>query len=96
MFYHLLREDSLETSGTHIRESRRFESMYILQEKPDAHDTYAPTTGRTRQPFTLTPTELDRSHCSREKGLPTQTPARLSDPRVPPGFSPSTALKQWL
>jgi hypothetical protein len=26
---------------THIQESRRFESIYIMQEKPDTHDTYA-------------------------------------------------------
>jgi hypothetical protein len=26
---------------THIRESRWFELMYILQGKPDTHDTYA-------------------------------------------------------
>jgi hypothetical protein len=26
---------------THIQESRRFELMYTLQEKPDTHDTYA-------------------------------------------------------
>ena len=42
--------------------------MYILQEKPDAHDTYAPMTGRTRQPFTLNPTELDRFTAPEKKG----------------------------
>jgi hypothetical protein len=33
--------------------------------------------------FHEVPTDLDRSHCSREKGLPTQSTARrLTDPRV--------------
>jgi hypothetical protein len=47
-----------------------------------------------RSPYVATfreaPTDLDRSLCSREKGLPTQSPARrLTDPRV------RTQLLSW-
>jgi hypothetical protein len=49
-----LRADDHKEVVTHIRESPWFESMYILQEKPDIHDMYALMTSRTRQPFTLT------------------------------------------
>jgi hypothetical protein len=28
--------------------------IYILQEKPDTHDTYTPMIGHTRQPFIVT------------------------------------------
>jgi hypothetical protein len=38
--------------------------------------------------FHGTPTYLDRSHCSRKKGLPTQSTTRqLTDPRAVPSFS---------
>jgi hypothetical protein len=46
-----LRADEHKQAVTHIRESQRFESIYILQEKPDTHDTYVLVTSRTRQPF---------------------------------------------
>jgi hypothetical protein len=36
-----LRADCHKQAVTHIRESRRLESMYNLQEKSDTHDTYA-------------------------------------------------------
>jgi hypothetical protein len=39
---------------THTWESRRFESMYILQEKPNTHDTCTLTTSCTQEAFALT------------------------------------------
>jgi hypothetical protein len=36
-----LRDDCHKQAVTHIRESRRFESMYTLQGKPYQHATYA-------------------------------------------------------
>jgi hypothetical protein len=39
---------------TNIRESRRFELMYILQEKSDTHNTYTLMTSGMQQHFTLT------------------------------------------
>jgi hypothetical protein len=55
------------------------------------HPTYA---SYRRSPYVAifhwTPTYLDRSHCSLEKGLPTQSTARrLTDPRV------HTQLLSW-
>jgi hypothetical protein len=55
---------------THIRELRQFELMYILQEKPDTHNTCAsrasPRTLPTSNPHVATfhadPTELDGSY----------------------------------
>jgi hypothetical protein len=37
-----LRDDRRKQAVTHIRESRRFESMYTLQGKPDQHATRIP------------------------------------------------------
>jgi hypothetical protein len=63
--------------------------------KPDQHATRIPRSVRvwsqiiciSRGPHITTfhesPTDLDEPHCSREKGLPTQSPARrLTDPRI--------------
>jgi hypothetical protein len=87
-----LRDDSHKQAVTHIRESRWFKSMYTLQGKtqPTRHvrfprqSTYASC---DRSPYVATfyetSIDLDISHCSREKGLPTQsTSCRLTDPRV--------------
>jgi hypothetical protein len=70
--------------------------------KPDQHATrfarsarvWSKTIRFSRGPhiatFRETPTDLDRSHCSREKGLPTQSTAhQLTDPRV------HTQLLSW-
>jgi hypothetical protein len=90
-----LREDCHKQAVTHIRDSRRFESMYTLQGKPDQHDMYTShTSPRTpgvrflraipvRGNLPWAADRVGRSQCSREKGLPTQSPARwLTDPRV--------------
>jgi hypothetical protein len=64
------------------------------REKPDQHDTlpmsvhvYLMYTSCERFPYVATfyetPTDLDISHCSREKGLSTQSTARrLTDPQL--------------
>jgi hypothetical protein len=39
---------------SHISELRRFELMYILQEKSDTHNTYTLMTSGMQQRFTLT------------------------------------------
>jgi hypothetical protein len=101
-----LREDCHEQAVTHIRESRRFESMYTLQGKLDQHDTYAShTSPRTpgvrflravpiRGNLPRAADRVGRSHCSREKGLSTQSPAhRLTDPRVRTQFL--SRANQW-
>jgi hypothetical protein len=67
---------------THIQESQRFESMYTLQGKTrptrHMHPTLSPhiLRGQRIATFHEPPTDLDGSHCSREKGLPTQSTAR--------------------
>jgi hypothetical protein len=53
---------------THIRELRQFESIYILQEKPDTHNTYVLMTSCTRQPFVYVLTELSRATASEKEG----------------------------
>jgi hypothetical protein len=106
MLLSYLREGCHKQVVTHIRESRRFESMYIMQGKPDQHDTYVshnnPRTPGVRSLRAVPirdnlPRATDnvgRSHCSREKGLPTQSPARrLTDPRVRTQFL--SRANQW-
>jgi hypothetical protein len=101
-----LREDCHKQAVTHIRESRWFESMYTLQGKPDQHDTYAshtsPRTSGVRFLRAVSicgnlPWAADRvgwSHCSQEKGLLTQSPARrLTDPQVRTQFL--SRANQW-
>jgi hypothetical protein len=67
--------------------------MYILQEKPDTHDTYVLTTWRTRQPFMQTqqywtdPTTPEKK-VSRHNPQPIDWPIRMSHP----SFSSSTAI----
>jgi hypothetical protein len=74
--------------------------------KPDQHDTYAShTSPRTpgvrflrvvpvRGNLPQAAVRVGRSHCSREKGLPTQSPAhRLTDPRVRTQFL--SRANQW-
>jgi hypothetical protein len=76
-----LRDDCHKQVVTHIRESRWFESMYTLQGKtrPTRHvrPAYA-SCGRSPYVATFCEalTDLDRSHCSWEKELPTQSTAR--------------------
>jgi hypothetical protein len=72
---------------THIRESRRFKSMYTLQGKPDQHATCIPcsvhiwsqTIHISRGPhiatFHIVVNRFEQIHCSREEGLPTQPTA---------------------
>jgi hypothetical protein len=43
-----LRDDCRKQAVTHIRESRRFESMYALQGKPNKHATHFPCSVRVR------------------------------------------------
>jgi hypothetical protein len=75
-----------------ISESRGDSNRCIpCRGKSDQHDTYA-SCGRSPYVATFrgTPTDLDRSHCSREKGFLTQSIARrLTDPRV------RTQLLSW-
>jgi hypothetical protein len=89
-------DDCHKQAVTHIRESRRFGSMYTpYRGKPDQHATlfsrsvhiWSKTIRISRGPHTTTicdtSTDLDRSYCTREKGLPTQSTAhRLIDLRV--------------
>jgi hypothetical protein len=80
--------------------------MYTLQGKPDQHDTYAShTSPRTpgvrflrvipiRGNLPRAADRVGRSHCSREKGLPTQSLAhRLIDLRVRTQFL--SRANQW-
>jgi hypothetical protein len=74
-----LRADCHKQAVTHIRESRRFESMYTLQGIPDTHDTYAfcavhvchTYTSNRQFPYVATfhadPTELDRFTTPKKK-----------------------------
>jgi hypothetical protein len=80
--------------------------MYTLQGKPDQHATCIQCSVRiwpsiiriSRGPhiatFCESPTNLDRSHFFREKGLPTQSTARrLTDPHVCTQFL--SQANQW-
>jgi hypothetical protein len=84
-----------QISGTHIRESQRFELMYTMLRKPDQHTTHILRSvriwsqtihisrGQRIVTFLESPTDLDGSHSSREKGLLIQSLAcRPTDPRV--------------
>jgi hypothetical protein len=95
MLLSYLREDCHKQAVTHIRESRRFESMYTLQGKPNQHATRFPRSIRvwprticlSRGPhiatFHAAVNRFEQIHCTREEGLPTQSTARRpSDPRV--------------
>jgi hypothetical protein len=101
-----LREDCHKQAVTHIQESRRFESMYTLQGKtrPTRHvrfphqSTYARRTLLAVVPIRgnlpRATDRVGRSHCSREKGLPTQSPARwLTDPLIHTQFL--SRANQW-
>jgi hypothetical protein len=89
-----LRDDCYKQAVTHIQESRRFKSIPYWG-KPDQHTTRFPRSvcvwprtihiscGPHIATLCETSTDLDGSHCSWEKGLPTQSTARqLTDPRV--------------
>ena len=90
----LLRCDSV-TSSTHIREARRFELIYILQEKPN-HMTHTPLLGRTSteyasfsrtlQPFASTPWRSNNSHHSCGDLVPIAMPT--SGPSVGSDITP--------
>jgi hypothetical protein len=90
-----LRAHSHKQAVTHIRELRPFESMYTMQGKPDQHATRIPRSvriwsqtiriscGQRIATFHEVVNSDRLSHCSREKGLPTQyTACRLIDPQV--------------
>jgi hypothetical protein len=90
-----LREDCHKQAVTHIRESRWFESMYTLQGKtrPTCHVRFPHQSTYTRRTLLWAVpvrgnllwviNRVGQSHCSREKGLPTQSTARRqTDPRV--------------
>jgi hypothetical protein len=90
-----LPDDCHKQVVTHIRESRRFESMYTLQGeiRPTRHtlstlssDMVQDHTYLTWSTYTNPSWVIDsvgQSHCSQEKGLPTQSTARrVTDPRV--------------
>jgi hypothetical protein len=68
--------------------------MCILQEKPVTHDKRAHEKLYVAT-FHADSTELDKSYYFREKGLPSQSPARwLIDPWVSPLSLPQQPLKQ--
>jgi hypothetical protein len=84
-----------QTSDTHIRESRSFETMYTLQGKPDQYTTHIPrlvrewshtiriSHGQCIATFHEVINRFVQIHCPWEEGLLTQSTARQSsDPRV--------------
>jgi hypothetical protein len=83
---------AMRQTVTHIRESRRFELIYILQGKPDTHDTYVLITSHIRQLFMLTQ-QIWRDALLSRKGLLPRSTAQLTDPQVPPIFSPITIIE---
>jgi hypothetical protein len=101
-----LRDDCHKQAVTHIWESRWFELMYNLQGKPNQHDTYA-SHNSPRMPgvrflravpvcgnLSRVINRVGQSHCSREKGLLTQSLAcQLTDARVRTQFLSWT--NQW-
>jgi hypothetical protein len=79
-----LYDDCHKQAVTHIWESRWFESMYNLQGKtwPTRHVRFLRTVP-VRGNLSWVINKVGQSHCSREKGLPTQSTAhRLTDPHV--------------
>jgi hypothetical protein len=95
MSLNYLRDDYHKQVVTHIRESRQFESMYILQGKtrPTCHTLstlsriWSTIIRISRGPhiatFHTVVNRFEQIHCTREEGLPTQSTAhRPSDPRV--------------
>jgi hypothetical protein len=97
---------AIRQAVTHIQESQQFKLMYTLQEKPDQHTTRIPhsvhvwfqTIRMSHGPRTSTFWEVvnsDRqSHCSRYKGLLTQSqhtgwPIHM----YVPSFSPKTIIE---
>jgi hypothetical protein len=90
-----LRAGGHKQEVTHIWESRRFESMYILQGKPDQHATCIPhsvcvwsqtiyfSRGQCIATFHVVINRFEQNHCPWEEGLPTQpTPRQLTRPWV--------------
>jgi hypothetical protein len=107
MFSNYLRDDCHKQAVTHIRELRRFESMYTLQGEtwPTQHvrfprqSTYArrmlPAGGpRTWQPFAKSSTMMDRAAAPEKKGS-RHNPQRAGWPiHVSiPSFSPVPAIE---
>jgi hypothetical protein len=103
-----LREDCHKQAVTHIRESRRFESMYTLQWKPNQHATRFPRSVRVWSTtiriscdphiatFHTVINRFEQIHCTREEGLPTQSTARRSsDPWVRTQLLSIIAKEQW-
>jgi hypothetical protein len=91
-----LRADGRKQAVTHIRESRRFESMYTLQGKPDQYATCIPrlvrvwsqiiriSHGHRIATFHESPTDLDGSYYFREKGIPDYIPSTPPDRSMGP------------
>jgi hypothetical protein len=81
-----LRVDGHKQAITHIWESRRFESMYTLQGKPNQHTTHIPhwvrvwsqtiriSRGQRIATFHESSTDLNGSHYSWEKGISNSIP----------------------
>jgi hypothetical protein len=75
--------------GKSEQHTTRFPRSLCIWSKT-THISHSPHIAALRE----TPTDLDRSHCSREKGLPTQpTARRLTDPRVGTQLLPQA--NQW-
>jgi hypothetical protein len=99
MFSNYLRDDCHKQAVTHIRESRRFESMYTLEgeTRPTRHirfplqSTYARRTLFTGSPYTWQPFKSHRQDCMdttapEKKCSRLHLSARLSGPRDLPQF----------
>jgi hypothetical protein len=95
-----------QTSDTHIRESRRFKSMYTLHGKPDQRATRIPHSvhvgfqticishGQCIATFHEVINGFVQIHCPWEEGILTQSTARRpSDPRVRTQLLPHNS--QW-
>jgi hypothetical protein len=92
-----------QTNGTHIRESWWFESMYTMHGKTRytwhvrfPHQSTYTSCGQSMYVATFheSSKNLDGSHCSWEKGPPTQfTAHRLTKPRVRTQFL--SQANQW-
>jgi hypothetical protein len=104
-----LRDDCHKQSVTHIRESRRFESMYTLQGKPDQHDTYASHASPRMPSIRFLRAVAERGNLSRDADRFGQIPL-LPKKRAPdtihnipadrstgpyPASLPSQQMKQW-
>jgi hypothetical protein len=91
MLLSYLRADGHKQVVTHIRESRRFESMYTLQGKPNQYTIRIPRSvcvwsqtihishGQRIATFRESPTDLDGSHYSREKRISDYIPSTPTD-----------------